>query len=64
VQGKKIMGRRKNSKSDAPEQPGSSLESIADVIGSVHGLPRDLSRRKKYYLRKLKYGQKNRKPLT
>jgi Arc/MetJ-type ribon-helix-helix transcriptional regulator len=34
-----------------------ALESIADLIGSVDGLPRDLSARKKAYLRKTGYGR-------
>ena len=54
--------RRKLSKSDvvrerlthapAGRQPRApSLEAIADLIGSVSGLPPDLSARKKHYLR-------------
>ncbi|HXX93360.1 MAG TPA: hypothetical protein VEN81_06980 [Planctomycetota bacterium] len=35
-----------------------ALASIADLIGSVEGLPTDLSARKKHYLRKTGYGQK------
>jgi hypothetical protein len=35
----------------------SSLESIADLIGSIDGLPADLSRNKKAYL-KAGYGRK------
>jgi Arc/MetJ-type ribon-helix-helix transcriptional regulator len=35
----------------------SSLDDIADLIGSVDGLPADLSSRKKHYL-KAGYGQK------
>ena len=35
-----------------------SLVSILDLIGSVKGLPADLSARKKDYLRKTGYGQK------
>ena len=34
------------------------LEAIADLIGSVNGLPRDLSARKKRYLKATGYGQK------
>jgi len=37
---------------------GASLNVIADLIGSVNGLPRDLSARKKKYLRATDYGQK------
>jgi Arc/MetJ-type ribon-helix-helix transcriptional regulator len=36
----------------------SLLEVIADVIGSVDGLPADLSARKKRYLKATGYGQK------
>jgi Arc/MetJ-type ribon-helix-helix transcriptional regulator len=39
-------------------RPAPSLEAIADVIGSVSGLPADLSRQKKAYLRATSYGQK------
>ena len=35
-----------------------SLEAIADLIGSVDGLPTDLTTRKKKYLRTTGYGQK------
>jgi len=34
------------------------LDSIADLIGSVDGLPTDLSTRKKDYLRTTGYGRK------
>lgn len=34
-----------------------SLEAIADLIGSIDGLPVDLSSRKKEYLRKSGYGR-------
>jgi Arc/MetJ-type ribon-helix-helix transcriptional regulator len=35
-----------------------SLNAIADLIGSVNGLPTDLTARKKKYLRDTGYGQK------
>jgi Arc/MetJ-type ribon-helix-helix transcriptional regulator len=35
-----------------------SLNAIADLIGSVDGLPADLTTRKKEYLRATGYGQK------
>jgi Arc/MetJ-type ribon-helix-helix transcriptional regulator len=35
-----------------------SLDGIADLVGSVGGLPTDLSVRKKTYLRAKGYGQK------
>jgi Arc/MetJ-type ribon-helix-helix transcriptional regulator len=36
----------------------SPLEAIADLIGSVDGLPADLSARKKRYLKATSYGRK------
>jgi hypothetical protein len=39
------------------ERPA-SMAAIADLIGSVDGLPADLSRRKKWYLKKTGYGRK------
>ena len=41
------------------ERRATSWEAIADVVGSVTGLPADLSRRKKAYLEKTGYGQKH-----
>ena len=35
-----------------------SLDAIADLIGSVDGLPTDLTTRKKGYLHATRYGQK------
>lgn len=60
---------RKISKSDvvrerlerAPSKPqrrGASIDAIADLIGSVDGLPSDLSSRKKSYLKATGYGEK------
>jgi Arc/MetJ-type ribon-helix-helix transcriptional regulator len=58
---------RKISKSDVvrerlerpPRRRGtSSLSAIADLIGSVDGLPADLTTRKKEYLHATGYGQK------
>ncbi len=37
----------------------SSLSAIADLIGSVDGLPEDLSARKKHHLRATGYGRKH-----
>ena len=34
------------------------LDAIADLVGSVDGLPADLSARKKHYLKSMGYGQK------
>lgn len=40
------------------ERQATSLDAIADLIGSVDGLPTDLSARKKHYLKATGYGQK------
>jgi Arc/MetJ-type ribon-helix-helix transcriptional regulator len=61
--------RRKLSKSDvirerltaskgSRQQQSSSLDNIADLVGSIDGLPRDLSARKKKYLKSTGYGDK------
>ena len=44
----------------APLQRGrrAPLSAVADLIGSVDGLPADLTARKKEYLRETGYGQK------
>lgn len=42
-------------------QPASPLDQIADLIGSVDGLPEDLSARKKYYLRATGFGRDRRR---
>lgn len=59
---------RKISKSDVvrerlqfvpgPRRQAAPLDAIADLIGSVDGLPPDLSARKKRYLRAMGYGRK------
>jgi len=36
--------------------PAAPADTIADLVGSVDGLPMDLSRRKKAYLRTTGYG--------
>jgi hypothetical protein len=60
--------RRKLSKSDIVRErlavasgsraPAASYDAIADLIGSVDGLPSDLSARKKEYLKSMGYGRK------
>lgn len=44
--------------SPTPRRAGGPPEAIADLIGSVDGLPADLSARKKRYLRSTGYGRK------
>jgi len=41
-----------------PRRPPPSLAAIADLIGSVDGLPTDLSARRKHYLKIMGYGRK------
>jgi Arc/MetJ-type ribon-helix-helix transcriptional regulator len=61
--------RRKLSKSDvvrerlarvpkAADRSAAALDAIADLIGSVDGMPRNLSRQKKRYLKSTGYGRK------
>ena len=50
--------RERLSSAAASPGPSPALESIADLIGSVGGLPVDLSGRKKFHLRKTGYGRK------
>ncbi len=40
-----------------PTKTVSTMDLIADLVGSVEGLPPDLSARKKYYLKKWGYGK-------
>lgn len=40
------------------KEPGSPAYAIADLIGSVDGLPADLGARKKHYLRTTGFGRK------
>jgi Arc/MetJ-type ribon-helix-helix transcriptional regulator len=42
----------------AAGRPSAALEAIADLVGSVDGLPTDLSARKKSYLKATGYGRK------
>ncbi len=42
----------------AERQRHASYEAIADLIGSVDGLPPDLGARKKHYLKAMGYGRK------
>jgi len=46
-----VKGRRR--------QPPSLLDAIEDVVGSVDGLPRDMSTRTKKYLKSTGYGGKH-----
>lgn len=43
---------------EGPRRLPPTLEAIADVIGSVDGLPPDLGARKKHYLKAMGYGRK------
>ena len=52
-----VVRERLTARMRAPRRRG-SLDSIRDLIGSVEGLPSDLSARKKEHLRKSAHGQK------
>jgi Arc/MetJ-type ribon-helix-helix transcriptional regulator len=49
--------RERLSRAEERRRPA-SLDAIADLIGSVDGLPRDLSARTKAYLKSTGYGDK------
>ena len=56
-----VIRERLQSAGDAPSQTADPLASIRDLIGSVDGLPDDLGRRYKHYLRTTGYGRKRRR---
>jgi len=43
---------------EATRRHSPGFDAIADLVGSVHGLPADLSARKKQYLQATGYGKK------
>lgn len=53
-----VVRERLSHRAKASGRRRASLEAIADLIGSVQGLPTDLSGRRKRYLRATGYGQK------
>jgi Arc/MetJ-type ribon-helix-helix transcriptional regulator len=53
-----IVRERLQRSSAVAREPGSPAYAIADLIGSVDGLPSDVSARKKHYLRATGYGRK------
>lgn len=52
-----VVRRRLQGGTGTAQRPA-ELDAIADLIGSVDGLPRDLASRKKHYLRTSGYGRK------
>jgi hypothetical protein len=52
-----VRERLDNAKQSRPQVP-KSYQDIADLIGSVQGLPADLAARKKHYLKATGYGRK------
>jgi len=50
---------RERLQAGAGERRQSALDRIADLVGSVDGLPADLSARKKHHLRVTGYGRKH-----
>lgn len=55
---KSVIIRERLEAAASPNQSQSGVEAIADLIGSVDGLPTDLSARKKAYLKATGYGKK------
>lgn len=53
-----VVRERLNAKSTGRRSGSKILDSISDLIGSVDGLPADLSTNKKRYLRTTGYGRK------
>lgn len=53
-----VVRERLEGASKGKRNSSASLQAIADLIGSVDGLPADLSSRKKAYLKATGYGQK------
>ena len=53
-----VRERLNNPKRSKPDVPR-SYQDIADLIGSVDGLPADLAARKKHYLKITGYGRKH-----
>lgn len=55
-----VVRERLSTNGTQPDQ-ARALDDIADLIGSVDGLPEDLSSRKKQYLEATGYGRKRRR---
>jgi hypothetical protein len=54
-----IVRERLQRSAPAPRHRFTPFDAIADLVGSVDGLPTDLSARKKRYLKSTSYGQKH-----
>jgi len=53
-----VRERLRRVRTETRGQRSNPLDSIADLVGAVDGLPADLSGRKKHYLNARSYGQK------
>jgi Arc/MetJ-type ribon-helix-helix transcriptional regulator len=53
-----VVRERLTERPKSRKEPTAVLDAIADVIGSVDDMPRDLSARKKAYLKSTGYGDK------
>jgi Arc/MetJ-type ribon-helix-helix transcriptional regulator len=56
-----VIRERLSGATSSRARPESAFDAIVDLVGSVDGLPPDLSRRKKAYLVTSGYGQKRRR---
>jgi Arc/MetJ-type ribon-helix-helix transcriptional regulator len=54
-----VVRERLEAANNRRQRRGAALNAIADLIGSVDGLPADVSARKKLYLRSTGYGGKH-----
>ena len=54
-----VVRERSSRRSGSSRKRRASLDAIADLIGSVDGLPADLSMQRKRYLKTTGYGQKS-----
>jgi Arc/MetJ-type ribon-helix-helix transcriptional regulator len=53
-----VVRERLSAANGTQSSQAATLDDIADLIGSVDGLPEDLSARKKHYLKVMGYGRK------
>ena len=53
-----VIRERLEKAGDSATRHSSNFDAIADLVGSIDGLPADLSARKKHYLRETGYGRK------
>jgi len=55
-----VVRERLRSGASSRRRRSTAFDAVADLVGSVGGLPRDLSARKKAYLKSMGYGRRTR----